>query len=154
MKRDLLSLVLVIVTSLTLSACSLSSRPKPTYLSSIRGALPGTKSVEMTISRRELQEALTKTDLNKQVRIVQIFKSASDLGEGLPEYRLFGITPKSAYAVLGVKNADVVVAAHDYVLKNPAAFRDYVGLVGNEKESSLEIRRDGVPTLIKYRFVE
>lgn len=138
----------------SLGGCSLTSQQSPILLSSVRPPLPGTKTSELTLSRKKISEALGRNDENSQVRIVEIFRRAEDSNTSLPEYRLFGITTESIYWSLGLRNADVLVAAHDYVIKSPNAFRQYVALVPNELESKVEIRRNGAPMLLHYRFVD
>lgn len=87
------------------------------------------------------------------VRVVPILKGDT-MSDDLPEYRLFGIEPHSAYWVLGLRNADILVGADDYVIYDSRAFPKFIELLSKQNEGTVEIRRDGKPLLFKYSITD
>jgi type II secretory pathway component PulC len=69
------------------------------------------------------------------------------------EYRVFDINQDGVYALLGLENADIIVSANRYLIKNPAQFPAFVQLLAAENEAQIEIRREGEARLHKYSFV-
>lgn len=119
-------------------------------INSVRLAAPKFQVVERNVQRREFAKALQGADA---ARIIEIFKREGE-GASVPEYRIFDVKPRSAYALLGLEDADVLVAASGYVITTANAFRRYLSVVGSEPGGELEIRRAGRPILIKFTFVE
>ncbi len=66
---------------------------------------------------------------------------------------MFDVTPDSVYALLGLENSDIIVAADKYLIKNQAQFPAFMRLLQNENEATIEIRRGGEARLLKYTFV-
>ncbi len=135
-----------------LCGCTASKSSGPLLMSSIRPALPGTKAHDLSISSVELSQALSRSELVRKLRMIQLYKSVAEFETEIPEYRLFGITEGSPYALLGLQNADVLVAANDYIVRSPVAFVQYLGLLPNEKSAFIEVRREGEPLILKYKI--
>lgn len=112
---------------------------------------PDLRTVSVTVERSELQKALGRTDLHGRVRLVPILRPESEKIP-YPEYRLFDVREGSAYALLGLQNADVLVAADGYVLKDPQTFPIFVQLLRGQPGGKIEIVRGGEPILMEYRF--
>lgn len=143
-----------IVLAAALTACSARPPPAPTLISSIRPQLPNTKVIEFRLPRQEYFAALGRDELNRKVRIIEIFQSAREATAGIPEYRFFNVVPKSVYGVLGLRSADVLVGAHGYIVQSAKAFYRYLFAMQSEQRSEIEVRRDGQPILLKFEFVE
>jgi type II secretory pathway component PulC len=142
---------LIVFGVLILTACSTAKDTRVLKLSSIRGESPGTAVVTRTISKELYAKSINNQTAMQRMRLVPILINSKAPGS-LPEYRLFDILPDSAASVLGLKNADVLVAANDFVIYDPPKFKTYLALLKNEKEAFIEIRREGQPIIFKYQF--
>lgn len=120
-------------------------------LSSVRAQLPGTAVITRKISAGALKAALSRDPSGARLRAVEVFQGER-VGALLPEYRLFGITNDSAYYLLGLRNADVVVAANDYVVPSSSYIHAYVALLPAEREAFIEIRREEQPIIFRYEI--
>ncbi len=116
--------------------------------------LEGTKFEKFIISRKKLRESFQKPEALTRARIIQTASRSGELGSEFPEYRLFSIIAGDPYALLGLKNGDVLIAANDYLLANPDVFRRYVALLGGEEQARVEVRRGGQPLVLQYSFVD
>jgi type II secretory pathway component PulC len=88
--------------------------------------------------------------------MVTVFRGPRDAGGGgnLPEYRLFDIRSQSVYDLLGIQSADVLVAAHGFIVYDPNSFPTYaLSFISQVEKPSIEIKRAGVPMLLNYEFV-
>ena len=133
-----------------LAGCGPSRRPEPKFIEDIRPIPPVQKMLTYTIQRRDLQNALT-TITENPIRLVPVFQSVSTTESY--EYRIFDINEFGVYALLGLENADIIVAANRYLIKNPAQFPAFVQLLARENNATIEIRRGGEARLLKYAFV-
>ncbi len=111
----------------------------------------GTTVVKFVITRSDFNDALRHENQNRALRLIQVYSTPAAAAEA-PEYRVFGVHPDSVYALLGLKNSDVLLAAHGYVVSGSSAFPRYVSLLSNEKASSIEVRRQGIPYLLSFTF--
>lgn len=111
---------------------------------------PGTKMLKMNVSRSAYQKALD-TGSNK-IRLVEVFNR--NAYNGMLEHRFFDIVDNSVYHLLGIKNLDILARANGYAITDPARFWDYVLLLPDAEKAFIEIRRNGVPYLIEYKFVD
>lgn len=128
-------------------------------LSDVRAELPRDLVVKKVTIKKDEFEATFKTTRTSsrelrgpldKIRIVTIFKRSSN---PYPEYHLFNIWPHSPYAALGLRDGDILVAANDWVVFNSDKFKQYISLLRNEDDATIEIRRRGRPMLYKYTFV-
>ena len=123
-------------------------------IESVRGAAHNTNIVPLSVSRTELKQILAKgSDLN-QLRVVQVTQSSSGSANAVPEYRLFGIKSGSVADVLGLTNADILIAANGYVVFSPKQFADYLFALSELKEGSVELRRNQEALMLKYSIVD
>jgi len=136
------------------TGCSSNAVNQGKKLSSVRTPDPSRKPIEMQVSRPALRKAIADSGSLNRARLVEVFFREQELGGSPPEYRIFDITPGSAYEILGLKNADVLVAAEDYIVPSAAVFRSYIGMLANQREGSIEIRRMGQPMLLHYTLVD
>jgi hypothetical protein len=139
----------LLATSLSVGCAATKSRD-PKFIDEIRPIPPALKIISYTIQRRDLQDALTKITENP-IRLVPVFQSVSTTESY--EYRIFDINQYGVYALLGLENSDIIVAANRYLIKNPGQFPAFVQLLANENEATIEIRRGGEARLLKYAFV-
>ena len=103
---------------------------------------------EIVVARQELVRRLQERGVADGVRLVSILKSQSYEGDTAPEYRIFGVKSQSVYELLGLENADVVVSAHGFVIRDSRVFPEYVALLRGQSSGSIEIRRRGRPLLL------
>jgi len=144
------SVVMIIVASSALFGCASNGPLGPKFVDEIRPIAPALRIMSYTIQRRDLQDALTKITENP-IRLVPVFQSVSTTESY--EYRIFDIDQYGVYALLGLENSDIIVAANRYLIKNPGQFPAFVQLLANENEATIEIRRGGEARLLKYAFV-
>ena len=125
---------------------------EPVSIASIRPAPAGIETVALHVPKDELARALETGRGAANVRIVPLVTSAAQ-APASPEYRVFNVRPGSVAAIIGLKNADVLVAAHDYVVQSTQQFYNYLQLLRMQEHSSIEIRRDGKPIRIEVTFL-
>ncbi|MCO6430221.1 MAG: hypothetical protein J5J00_05120 [Deltaproteobacteria bacterium] len=123
----------------------------PTEIAKIRGVPPNIKTVEMTISRQTYRDTLKQPDKLTRMRVIPLVARAEE-ASAVPEYRLFSIYEGSPAELLGLQNADVLVAANGFIIYEPAKFKAYLALLQNESQATIEVRRSGQPLLLKYTF--
>lgn len=111
------------------------------------------KVIEVAVAREAFLSAVSNYDNMSRIRLIEVVASEEVGRSEFPEYRLFSIAPKSAYALLGFEEGDVLVSVNDYALNQPERFRSYVQVVHLERgEVFAEIRRGGQPTILKWQF--
>lgn len=147
--RALIGLVTCAIVACVLGCVSQTVR-EPKYIDDIRPIPPAIKVSSFTIQRRDLQAALLRLG-EVPVRLVPIYQSVTSTESY--EYRLFDVTPDSVYALLGLENSDIIVAADKFLIKNQAQFPAFMRLLQNENEATIEVRRGGEARLLKYTFV-
>lgn len=116
-----------------------------------RNTPPLIKTVELAIPKAQLKTALEQDVLTERLRVVAIFRAEDGTQ---PFYRLFDVSPNSVYKLLGLQNADVLVAANERYIANPNVFKQYVRLLPQEDKAQIEILRGTEAILLKYSFVE
>ena len=164
MKKLVFSLLL----SLVLSGCALletgrlsdgadsfsTARAGAVKIESVRGAAHAGNVVPLSVTRAQLREILAKgSDLN-QLRVVQVTQSSSANSNATPEYRLFGIKSGSVADVLGLANADILIAANGYVVFSPKQFADYLYALSELKQGSIELRRNQEALQLNYTILD
>lgn len=117
-----------------------------------RTPAPSVRKIRLEIPRPKLITALQQEVLIDRLRVVEMYSSHD--GVRFPLYHLFDVHPKSVFALLGLQNADVLVAANERYLKNKDVFKQYVRLLRDEKEAEIEIIRSAEPILYQYKFVD
>lgn len=134
--------------------CTPAIKREERMLSRLRPAPAGIETVELSLDRQALLRALERVSAVERLRLVEIFTSRPEAGPLFPEYRLFDVEPGSVYHLMGLRNADILIAANDRILVNPVVFKQYVRLLPNEKEAQVHIKRGGKEILLKYRIVD
>ncbi len=133
------------------SAWNIGAAPGGMRISSVRPAPHGIQVVEKSIPRRSYIQALEGSRGSGNLRIVPLVVAAHQ-APASPEFRIFNVRKGGVGEILGLDNADVLVAAHDYVIRDPYQFYAYLQALAGETTSQIEIRRDGKPLLMKYSF--
>lgn len=110
--------------------------------------------VNRRVSRKALLLALKKGELVNSPRIVEIFFRTGESDLAIPMYRLFEVHPESAYSLLGLQAADIIIAANNFVVFKQQQFRNYIRALPQQKEASIEIKRQGQSLLLKYEIVD
>lgn len=113
--------------------------------------LPEAKVVEISIKREELINRLKNGAVNK-IRVIDTYSRSSEQSNSYPRYRLFDIEPTGPYALLGLRDADILIAAHDYVVFDPRSFPTYVTLLTNEEQTNIQILRGGEALVLKIKI--
>jgi hypothetical protein len=115
--------------------------------------------VEVPVSRKALFTALQKGAPLNDIRLIQIFSGSSSgdpddeaANQAPPEYRFFDIKPESAYSILGLRNGDVLLSAHDYIVYDPNKFASYVAKLVEMPDGFVDLRRDGLAVRLKYNL--
>ena len=150
-KRFSLSLVLFFIGG-AIGCSSTVQSVEPVSIASIRPVPAGIETITLNVSKDQLARALETGRGAANVRIVPLVTSAAQ-APASPEYRVFNVRPGSVAAIIGLKNADVLVAAHDYVVQSTQQFYNYLQLLRMQEKSSIEIRRDGKPIRIEVTFL-
>jgi len=125
----------------------------PLKFSEVSPSTQPLKSVEIVVSRAEYLKAVGNEHLLATIRLVPILKSQY-ASSSSPEYRLFGVRDGSAYHLLGLQNADIIIAANDYIIFESQNFPKFLTLLKDEKEGTITVRREGNMMLLKVRFSE
>lgn len=107
--------------------------------------------VELPISRKQLQERISSAHALNQVRLVEVYNGG---GDRPPRYRLFDVKRGSVCELLGLSNADVIVALDQYYFYKPEKFGAYIELMQKLKNASITIEKNGQPLLMRYKIVE
>lgn len=132
--------------------CSIApSNSTPRKISEVRPTPTGLQRMNFTISRDRLTNALESSRGSGNLRVVPIVTSAAQ-APATPEYRLFNIRQGSVGALLGLQNADVLIAANEYVVRDPRQFYGYLEALRTESSALIEVRRDNQPILMQYTF--
>lgn len=151
MKRVSRLLCVTLIPMATLTGCFLQRTPQqPKRIEEIRPNPPIFKSYSLTIQRRDFKSQLGRVGENT-IRLVPVFQSAVN-----PEsfvHRVFDVRPKSVYTLMGLQNADILVAVDGYLVKKPEQFVSYVELLQNEDSSTIEILRGGESILLRYNLI-
>ncbi len=104
----------------------------------------------ISISKNKLDQALkVKPELNR-IRMVDVFRQ----GSAFPEYHLFDIRDNSVYALLGLQNRDVLIAANDYLVFDKSGFPRFVGLLPTTDKASITVRRGERDIKFEYNITE
>jgi hypothetical protein len=116
------------------------------------GVSPNLEKRAVTLDKADFLEALGLEAPFNTMRAIQIHLRNDNPNRPTYHYRLFDIRESDAFWRLGLRNSDVLVAAHGYVIFNPAQFFQYVTLLPNQEQGSIEIRRAGKPIRFEYSF--
>jgi hypothetical protein len=148
--KRVVALVSVVGVSLILQGCTPPPPLEPKRIDEIRPVPPLLKITTFTIQRNDFRNAIVKGPDNA-IRLVPVYESVASRGSF--ENRIFEIRPGSVYALLGLENRDILVAANGFLVKQPDIFTRFIELLAQENEATIEIRRNGEPRLLKYVFV-
>lgn len=158
MKKHLASRVLFSIAlssgCAVLSGCSVTQRAEePIKISAVRQPPADLQTITLTINRSDYVRALESSRGAGSLRVVPMVVSAAQ-APTTPEYRLFNIRKGSVAELIGLENSDILVAAHDFVVRSPNQFYNYLNAVPKEKHSQIEIRRGNKPLLISFDFAD
>ena len=110
------------------------------------------KVEEISISKRKFTGSLTQGDGVNDVRLVEVYRRER---KQLPQYRIFDIRKGSPYQILGLEDGDIILAADDHIIYEPAGFRTFVvQYLRTRGSASLTVSRGGVTILRRYTFVD
>lgn len=113
--------------------------------------LPNAKTVEISVKREELIARL-KNGAASKVRVIPTYSRSSEQSNSYPRYRIFDIEPTGPYYLLGLRDADILIAAHDYVVFDPRSFPAYVSLLTNEERTALQIIRNDEALVLNVKI--
>ena len=151
-----LSLLFVLV----IAVCNCSARKLQNGVSidSVRkSGIPAGQTVRVVeVSRKAFQAAIARGGDVNRLRMVPVFRGPQDsAGTSLPEYRLFDVRPHSVFALVKLEEADILVAAHNFIVYEANSFPTYVlKFLPELADASIEVRRMGAPLLLQYKFIE
>ncbi len=154
------SLKMLCLAFAVLTACSTATHGRAPWeqgkalpITDVRPAVPGTKVIKIELPREKYRKALQEGGNRNNARLVEVF-SRGDTTQSPPEYRLFDVSRGSVYDLIGLKTADVIIAADGYVIPSPIAFWQYLALGASLPSISVEIRRDGRPLIMECTLTE
>jgi hypothetical protein len=132
-----------------------TSPPKPEMIwSKARPEVAGLAVTEVKIPKVVYQASLADQSLLNRMRPIPIYAGTDSSSSSIPEYRLFDIVPGSPAYTLGLRTGDVLLAANDFIIYEPAVFAQYLTLLGTVNTATINIRRNETPIMFKYQFVE
>lgn len=150
--------VIILLAALGIVGCASrhtdSLVPNERRLSVLRPIAPQYEIVELSITRTDFSNRIKESALTNRARLVEVFASASGGRLPWPEYRLFDVAPGSVYSLLGLQNADTIVAIDDMILANATVFKQVVPMLSRSASAQIEIRRGSNPMLYRYHFVD
>jgi len=154
----MLGIAVIGVLSMT-SGCALSSKHGAQKLSEVAPQDPTLVVQTIKVSREKLRAATERVAEIQRARIVEVYHRNQEYMAQPPEYRLFELPNSSAWEMLGLRNGDVILAANDYLIPEPAILREYVRLLPGEPKAFIDLRRistagkNGVRRIrIEYEF--
>lgn len=114
--------------------------------------------VALEISRRALDQAVSRGATVNSLRMVEVFRRAEESGlVSTPQYRLFDIKKGSVYDLVGLQTNDILLAADGVVVFDPQGFKTYISTVlravSDGTVSDIFITRDGVPLRLQIKTV-
>lgn len=148
-------LLLLITVCFTVS-CSHFRRgeaaPKGAVLIDSRRKTPvDRQTVVIHVRYDDIKKAQSNTELNKMRVIPIVLSVAQSNGSAAPEYRLFFDNKKGGlFNLLGLQNADVLIAANGYVVFNPNQFLRYLASLPFNDGTFIEIIRNEKSLLLQY----
>lgn len=147
----------VVVLTVAVSACVTGTAHRGDLpsrkIDDLRLAKPELKVVTRRVPRDRYLQAVENQTTLRSIRLVPLLKNAAG-GASIPEYRVFDIQPDSAYTLLGLENADILVAAEGFVVLEPEIFPQYVALLREQQNARIEIRRANQPLVLDVQFVQ
>jgi hypothetical protein len=103
---------------------------------------------EIVVSRSELKKRLEQRGVADGVRMIPITQGQSSDSDPAPAYRIFGVKAGGVYELVGIEQADVILSAHGYVIREAWVFPEYLRLLAGESSGTIEIVRNKVPLLL------
>lgn len=100
----------------------------------------------ISIDRSKLKSLLSRADSADRIRLVELFSGSNVT----PRYRVLNFEPNGAYSLLGLKIGDVILAADNFIIKDPALFPKFVGLMSETPSATIHILRGGKELLLTY----
>ena len=137
--------------TLVCMGCGVGATTSPVPIAQYNRQVRDAKVISKQIDRGEFKALLSHAAPQQTVRIVELLYGR-DTSPGHKEYRVFGIEKGSAFHLLGLENADVVVAANGYVLHSVDKLPRFVELLADEESGSIDLRREGKAIRYQYTF--
>ena len=149
LSRFLLTVILVLGFVLTLSGCSLFRSRDDFQGEPVARPIPqGITEVKLAVKRSDYSEHLQRGESINRARFVPVYSRGGSSGE----FRIFDVKPGSIFELLGMKSLDIVVAANGYMVPGGNVFWAYLVMMEKLPEGTIEIRRNGIPLLLRYKF--
>ena len=106
------------------------------------------RRVHLFINRQELAEALKKTQATQNIRLIELFGTSITT----PQYRVMDFDRNSVYAILGIRKGDILLAANNFIIPNASIFPEFVKLLPQERNASINLIRGGSEHLFVYEI--
>ena len=146
-------LIFVMAAFVSCSALQGPGESGAVLIDTVRGRPADIHEIPVSVDFAVLRQAQANVDMNTPLRVVKIVMSASQAGgESIPQYRLFDIKKGSVADSIGLRNADILVAANGYVVYHPDQFKRYLMSLPILDGTFIEIRREGKAMLLRYTF--
>ena len=138
-----------------IGGCSVFSKPD---LEQSRVKVASKEAVvkEIVVSRADLKRALGHEIKTNKLRAVEVFQNSGGVGvtPSHSNFRLFDIEDGSVYALIGLANADVLVAINERVVVSPQVLGQVVKMMPSVNSVLFEILRGGKSILLKIRITD
>ena len=108
----------------------------------------GITEITIEIPKDRYSQYLQRGESLNRVRLVPVYSRGGSSGE----FRIFDVKQGSVFDILGIENLDIVVAANGFVIPGGNVFWQYLVMMADMPDGSIEIRRNGIPFLLKYKF--
>ena len=120
-----------------------------------RTKLPSTEiiRIDLTVSRNDLLIALGDEYKTSKMRAVEVFQNSTSGATKSPVFRLFEVEPGSVYDLLGLREADMIVAINQRIIVAPHVIGQIVRLLPKENQIQIEILRAGKSYLLVTKFI-
>ena len=119
-----------------------------------REPLPGAIEQKLEIPRASYRSALEQAGGVNRFRLVQVFSGGKDSSAEDPQWRIFDVQRGSVCDMLGLENADVILAANGHRFSDSEKFAAYLTLLAKENTASIQLKRAGREYLMKYIFID
>ncbi|MDZ4786461.1 MAG: hypothetical protein SGJ02_10335 [bacterium] len=110
----------------------------------------GVKTKHIKLNKVSLEKALGFANAATQIRLIELYGSLAPT----PRYRVMGFDKMGIYDLLTLQKGDVILAADNFIIKDPALFPTFVNLFPKilpvQKEVSLQVLRGREELLLVY----
>lgn len=109
--------------------------------------------IDLSVKRSDLLIALGDEYKTSKMRAVEVFQNSTSGASKSPVFRLFEVESGSVYDLLGLREADMIVAINQRIIVAPHVIGQIVRLLPKENQIEIEILRGGKSYLLVTKFI-